>query len=134
MVVMLQIKTCDGSFFRCTRWEKNENFLFDFPIYFDFLISFEVNELSSQIDEVEKFGVIVNVSNEISPGPVSCTVPSWPKYTVCSVIVTAAVQNIEVVEVILIIVLQCEVKNYVPDSYPFVALKGIQWDRGYAHC
>ena len=77
VVVMFQIQACYSRFFTCVRWEKNEDFLFDFSVDFNFFIRLEVDEFRSEMNEVEKFTITKYISNDICPGPISCTIPPW---------------------------------------------------------
>ena len=76
----------------------------------------------SQINEVQKFSIIVNISNQVSPRSFSNSVPPRSVYTENPIIVSTTANYIQVVEEVLIVILQGEVENDVSNCYPFVTV------------
>ena len=121
---MFQIEACHGGLFRCVIREKNEDFLFNMSVNVNFLISSQVDEFSSEINEGEKFTVIKSKSQEVCPTPVTVCISPRPVDTESSVIVATAVQNVQVIELKMIIIFESEVQKNVSNCYPFVTLEG----------
>ena len=133
VVVVFQIKTCYCCFLWQMRRKKNENLLFHLTINFNFFVSLEIYERCYQINEVQKFSIILNISNQVSPRPFSNSVPPRSVYTENPIIVSTTANYIQVVEEVLIIILQGEVKNDISNCYPFVTVIHIHFYRFDVH-
>ena len=131
--MMLQIKTCNGSLNGGMRWKENEHFLLNSTICNNFFIRFEIDELCSEINEVQKFSIVIYVSQQMCTRPNSCTIPSRSVNTENSIIISAVCYYVQIIEEISVIIFECEVEENVSDSYPFIALKAIQRDSGDVH-
>ena len=123
---MFQKQACDSRLDRCVRRKENEDFLFNLSVNVNSLISSQVDEFSSDIDESEKFTIIKSESKEVGTAPITISISPRPVDTESSIIVATVVENVQVIELKMIIIFESEVENDVPYCYPFVTLERIQ--------
>ena len=130
---MLQIKARNGGLYGGTRQKENEHFLLNNAIYNNFFIRFEIDELCLEINEVQKFPIVIYVSPQMCTHPNSYTIPPGSVNTENSIMISAVCYYVQIIEEISVIIFESEVEENVSDSYPFVTLKAIQRDSGDVH-
>ena len=122
---MFQIKAPDGGLDGGMRQEENEHFLFNNAIYNNFFIRFEIHELCSEINEVQKFSIIIYISQQMCTGPYSCTVPPGSVNTENSIVISAVCYYVEIFEEIGVIIFECEVEENISHRDSFITFKAI---------
>ena len=126
VVVMLQIKACNGGLYGGMRRKENEHFLLNNAIFNNFFIHFEIDELCSEINEVQKFPIVIYVSQQMCTHPNSYTIPLGSVNTGNSIMISAVCYYVQIIEEISVIIFESEVEENRSNSYPFVALKAVQ--------
>ena len=116
-----------------TRQKENEHFLLNNTVFNNFFIRFEIDELCLEINEVQKFSIVIYVSQQMYTHPNSYTVPLGSVNTENSIMISTVCYYVQIIEEISVIIYESEVEENVSDSYPFVAVKAIQRDSGDAH-
>ena len=109
-----------SSFYFIVGGKEDKYFLFKFSLYTHPDISFKINEWSTKINESEEFLVIFDEPYYIRFGPFSNTVPSRSVDTKTTIIFTAGMNYVEVIEVVPVVIHQCKVKIDISYSNPLV--------------